>query len=57
MEVELKRMAQWALSYPIPTPHCDLRFEAVFQRRPLSCPPEPEGQDAVVVCTTDARID
>ena len=56
-DVDLKRMAQWAMNYLIHTPRRDLGFEPVFQCHPLRCPPVPEGEDPVVACDTDARMD
>ncbi|MSU61091.1 MAG: hypothetical protein EXS31_01640 [Pedosphaera sp.] len=56
-DLDLKRMAEWALNYLIRTPRQDLGYEPVFQCNPLACPPVPEGQDPVVACDTDARMD
>ena len=56
-DVDLKRMAQWAMNYLIRTPRPELNYEPVFQCHPLLCPPVPEGQDPVVACDTDARLD
>ncbi|APW62893.1 hypothetical protein [Paludisphaera borealis] len=56
-DVDLKRMAEWAMNYLIRTPRPDLGYEPVFQCHPLRCPPAPEGQDPVVACDTDARMD
>jgi L-rhamnose-H+ transport protein len=56
-DVDLMRMAEWALNYLIETPRKNLGYEPVFQCHPLQCPPVPEGQDPVVACDTDARMD
>jgi len=56
-DLDLKRMAEWALNYLIRTPRAHLGYEPVFQCAPLECPPVPEGQDPVVACDTDARMD
>ncbi len=56
-DVDLKRMAAWALHYLTETPRKALGYEPVFQCHPLRCPPVPEGQDPVVACDTDARMD
>lgn len=56
-DLDLKRMAEWALNYLIRTPRQDLGYEPVFQCYPLGCPPVPEGEDPVVACDTDARMD
>ena len=56
-DIDLKRMAQWALNYLCETPRKNLNYEPVFQCHPLRCPPVPEGQDPVVACDTDARMD
>ena len=56
-DIDLKRMAEWAMNYLIETPRKHLGYEPVFQCHPLRCPPSPEGQDPVVSCDTDARLD
>ena len=56
-DLDLKRMAEWALNYLIKTPRKNLGYEPVFQCHPLQCPPVPAGQDPVVACDTDARMD
>lgn len=56
-DVDLKRMAEWAMNYLARTPRADRGYEPVFQCHPLQCPPVPAGQDPVVVCDTDARMD
>ena len=42
---------------PARTPRAKLGYEPVFQCHPLQCPPVPAGQDPVVACDTDARMD
>lgn len=56
-DIDLKHMAEWALNYLTETPRKELGFEPVFQCHPLACPPVPAGQDPVVACDTDARMD
>jgi hypothetical protein len=56
-DVDLKRMAEWAMNYLTRTPRPGLGYEPVFQCHPLQCPPVPAGQDPVVACDTDARMD
>ncbi len=56
-DIDLTRMAGWALNYLIETPRKNLGYEPVFQCHPLQCPPVPQGQDPVVACDTDARMD
>lgn len=56
-DIDMKRMAEWALNYLTETPRKELNYEPVFQCHPLVCPPIPEGQDPVVACDTDARMD
>ena len=56
-DIDLKRMAGWAMNYLIRTPRAELNYEPVFQCHPLKCPPIPVGQDPVVSCDTDARMD
>ena len=55
-DIDLKRMAQWAMNYLIRTPRKHLNYEPVFQCHPLQCPPAPSGHDVVVPCDTDARM-
>lgn len=56
-DVDLKRMAQWAMNYLIRTPRKDLNYQPVFQCHPLRCPPTPAGQDPIAPGDTDARMD
>jgi hypothetical protein len=56
-DISLKRMAEWGLNYLTETPRPELGYEPVFQCHPLRCPPVPTGQDPVVACDTDARMD
>ncbi len=56
-DIDLTRMAGWALNYLIETPRKNLGYEPVFQCHPIQCPPVPQGQDPVVACDTDARMD
>jgi hypothetical protein len=55
-DIDLRRMAGWAMNYLIRTPNKDLGYEPVFQCHPLRCPPVPQGADVVVPCDTDARM-
>jgi hypothetical protein len=55
-DIDLKRMAEWAMNYLIWTPRPEFNYEPVFQCHPLKCPPVPEGHDVVVPCDTDARM-
>lgn len=55
-DIDLKRMASWAMNYLIRTPRPGLNYEPVFQCHPLRCPPVPAGHDVVVPCDTDARM-
>lgn len=55
-DVDLKRMAGWAMNYLIRTPRKEFDYEPVFQCYPLRCPPVPKGHDVVVACDTDARM-
>jgi hypothetical protein len=55
-DIDLQRMAQWAMNYLIRTPRKELNYEPVFQCYPLRCPPVPAGSDVVVACDTDARM-
>ncbi|HEX8521140.1 MAG TPA: hypothetical protein VF669_02715 [Tepidisphaeraceae bacterium] len=56
-DIDLKRMAGWAMNYLARTPRPDRNFEPVFQCHPRQCPPVPAGADPVVACDTDARMD
>jgi hypothetical protein len=55
-DIDLKRMAEWAMNYLIRTPRPEFDYEPVFQCYPLRCPPVPKGHDVVVACDTDARM-
>jgi hypothetical protein len=55
-DIDLKRMAAWAMNYLICTPRTELNYEPVFQCYPRRCPPVPAGHDVVVPCDTDARM-
>lgn len=55
-DLDLQRMAAWAMNYLIRTPNKELDYEPVFQCHPLRCPPVPAGHDVVVPCDTDARM-
>lgn len=56
-DIDLKRMAEWAMNYLIRTPRPQYDYEPVFQCHPLRCPPTPDGQDVVVPCDTDVRME
>ncbi len=56
-DIDLRRMAQWAMNYLTQTPRRELDYEPVFQCHPLQCPPVPEQSDPIVSCDTDARMD
>jgi len=56
-DLDLKRMAEWAMNYLARTPRPEFNDEPVFQCHPLRCPPIPAGSDPVVSCDTDARMD
>ena len=55
-DIDLKRMAQWAMNYLIRTPRKQLNYQPVFQCHPLKYPPVPSGNDVIVNCDTDARL-
>jgi len=55
-DINLKRMAQWSMNYLIRTPRKEFNYEPVFQCRLYGCPPIPSGQDPVVPCDTDVRL-
>jgi hypothetical protein len=55
-DLDLQRMAAWAMNYLIRTPKKELNYEPVFQCHPLRCPPVPPSGDVVVACDTDARM-
>jgi len=56
-DLDLRRMARWALNYLINTPREQYNFEPVFQCHPLEFPPIPDHRDPVVVCDTEARME
>jgi hypothetical protein len=55
-DIDLKRMAEWAMEYLARTPRKEFDYEPVFQCFPLRFPPVPQGRDVVVPCDTDARM-
>ena len=55
-DIDLRRMAEWAMNYLIRTPRAEFDYEPVFQCHPLKCPPVPASRDVVVPCDTDARM-
>ena len=57
VDIDLRRMAAWAMNYLIQTPRKELNYEPVFQCTPTACPPAPVGHDVVAICDTDARMD
>ena len=56
-DMDLQRMAQWAMHYLIRSPRKEFDYEPVFQANLMNCPPFPGGHDVVVACDTDARMD
>ncbi|MFH0761035.1 MAG: hypothetical protein V2A67_05995 [Bacteroidota bacterium] len=56
-DLDMRRMAQWAMNYLIRSPRKEYNYEPVFQCKVYGCPPIPSGQDPVVPCDTDARLD
>jgi len=56
-DIDLTRMAGWAMNYLARTPRKEFGYEPVFQCHPLLCPPTPAGHDSIVSCDTDARMD
>ena len=42
-DIDLKRMAAWAMNYLIRTPRPRLNYQPIFQGNMLACPPAPEG--------------
>jgi hypothetical protein len=55
-DIDLRRMAQWAMNYLIRSPRKQFNYEPVFQCRLYGCPPIPAGSDPVVACDTDVRL-
>lgn len=56
-DINLNRMALWALHYLTESPRKNLNYDPVFQCFTYQCPPAPEGTDPIVPCDTDARMD
>lgn len=56
-DIDMKRMAQWAMNYLIRTPRKEFNYEPIFQCSFYACPPIPSGQDPIVPCDTDARME
>lgn len=55
-DIDMVRMAQWAMNYLIRTPRKELNYEPVFQCRLYGCPPIPSGHDPIVEADTDTRL-
>ena len=55
-DIDLTRMAQWAMNYLVRSPRKELNYEPVFQCEPMNFPPAPPGHDVVVPCDTDVRM-
>lgn len=56
-DIDLKRMAEWALYYLTESPRKHLNYDPVFECHPLRYPPAPKGEDSVVPCDTDVRME
>lgn len=56
-DIDLKRMAEWALHYLTNSPRKQFNYDPVFQCFPLQYPPAPDKTDPIVPCDTDARMD
>ena len=46
-DIDLKRMADWAINYLIHTPRKEFDYEPVYQYHPLRCLPVPQLHDVV----------
>ena len=56
-DIDIKRMAEWALNYLARSPKPEYGYQPVFQVFPLRFPSVREGDDPIVNCDTDARMD
>ena len=56
-DVNIKRMAEWAQNYLARSPKPEHNWQPVFQVFPLGFPSVREGDDPIVDCDTDARMD
>ena len=56
-DVSIKRMAELAFNYLTHSPKPEYNYQPVFQVFPLRYPSVREGDDPVVNCDTDARMD
>ena len=56
-DIDIKRMAEWALNYLARSPKPEYNWQPVFQVFPLRFPSVREGDDPIVNCDTDARMD
>lgn len=56
-DISIKLMAEWAFNYLIRSPKPEYNYQPVFQVFPLRYPSVREGDDPVVNCDTDARMD
>ena len=56
-DISLKKMAKWAMNYLSRSPKPEHDYQPVFQVFPLRFPSVREGDDPIVNCDTDARMD
>jgi hypothetical protein len=56
-DIDIRRMAQWAMHYLANSPKPEFNYQPVFQAFPLKFPSVREEYDPVVDCDTDARMD
>ena len=56
-DISIKKMAEWALNYLARSPKPEYGYQPTFQVFPLRFPSVREGDDPIVNCDTDARMD
>ena len=56
-DIDIKKMAEWAMNYLARSPKPEYGYQPVFQVFPLRFPSVREGDDPIVNCDTDARMD
>lgn len=56
-DIDVNRMAWWAMNYLARSPRPELNYQPIFQVFPRNFPSVREGDDPVVNCDTDARMD
>lgn len=56
-DIDIKKMARWAMNYLLRSPRVELNYEPIFSCSANTCPPVPDGHDPIVYGDTDSRMD